>query len=114
MLCVEVQPPKCRPFFIIWWNKLPNAQVSIFTKAEKLLSYLDKEAFDLSSEIIGSSSDSNSRYIRDLYQLFSLKQIISEPTRVALTSSTLIDHTSTTCVDNFTASGVHKISLTDH
>ena len=33
---------------------------------------------------------------------------------VTLTSSTLIDHIHTTCVDSITASGVHKVSLSDH
>ena len=124
MLCIEIQPPKCRPFLVLSWYRPQNSPVSIFTKVEKVLSYLDKEAkdiliigctnCDLSSQKNGSSSDSNSRHIRDLYQLFSLKQIIDEPTRVTLTSSTLIDHISTTCVENITASGVHKLSLSDH
>ena len=45
MLCVEVQPPKCKPFLIICWYRPPNAPVSIFAKAERVLSYLDKEMY---------------------------------------------------------------------
>ena len=73
MLYIKVQPPKRRPFLIICWYNPSNAPVGIFTKAEKVLSDLDKEAREivvvgetncnLSSEIIESSSNSNSCHI---------------------------------------------------
>ena len=68
----------------------------------------------LTPEGYSGSPDCNSRYIQNLYQLFSFKQIIDEPTRVTLTSSTLIDHLATTSIDNILESGVHKVSLSDH
>ena len=43
-----------------------------------------------------------------------MKQIIKEPTRVTLDSSTLIDHKATTNCNNITESGVLKICLSDH
>ena len=55
---------------------------------------------DLPQEITCLSLAENCRHISNLYDLFSLKQIINEPTRVALTTSTLIDHISTPCIDN--------------
>ena len=69
---------------------------------------------DLSQECGRISSDSNAKHLINLYQLFSLKQIIKEPTRVTLTTSTLIDHIATTCTDNILDSGVHKVALSDH
>ena len=36
------------------------------------------------------------------------------PPRVQFASSTLIDHTSTTCIDNILESDVQKVSLNDH
>ena len=56
----------------------------------------------------------SSRYICILYELFSLNQLIYEPTRVTLTTSTLIGHIYTTFIDNILESGVHKVSLSDH
>ena len=50
----------------------------------------------------------------ELYDLFDMKQIIKEPTRVRLDSSTLIDHIITTNCSNITESGVLKIGLSDH
>ena len=42
------------------------------------------------------------------------KQTLSEPTGVTLTTSTLIDHISTSCIDNILESEIHKISLSDN
>ena len=50
----------------------------------------------------------------DLYGLFSFKQLIEEPTRVTLTTSSIIDHVATTCARNIVKSGVHEVSLSDH
>ena len=124
LLCIEIQPLKCKSFLFVAWYRPPHDPVCTFQKSERVLSYLDKEGkeiilmgdinCDLSQELEGLSSDSNSRHLLNLYQLFSLKQIIKEPTRVTLSTSTLIDHIATTCTDNVLDSGVHKVALSDH
>ena len=68
----------------------------------------------LSQECGRISSDSNAKHLLNLYQLFSLKQIIKEPTRLTLTISKLIGHIATTCTDNIVDPGVHKVALSDH
>ena len=50
----------------------------------------------------------------EVYDLFSFKQLIQEPTRVSLTTSTLIDHIATTSPDNIVDSGVLQVSMSDH
>ena len=50
----------------------------------------------------------------ELYNLFSLKQLIEEPTRETLSSSTLIDHIATSFPSNIVESGVLQISMSDH
>ena len=50
----------------------------------------------------------------ELYNLFSLKQLIEEPTRETLSSSTLIDHIATSSPSNIVESGVLQISMSDH
>ena len=89
-----------------------------------MLSYLDKEGKEillmgntscvLLNEKTCPSAANNSRYIRNRYEFFSRNQLISELTRATLITSTLIDHTSTTCIDNILDSGVHKVSLSDY
>ena len=124
LICIEIQPLKCKPFQFIAWYRPPNDPVCTCHKFERVLSYLDKENKEiilmgdincaLSQECGRFSSDSNAKHLLNLYQLFSLKQIIKEPPRLTLTTSTLIDHIATTCTDNIVDSGVHKVALSDH
>ena len=58
--------------------------------------------------------DNNANHISSLYELFSFKQLIEEPTRVTLDNATVIDHVATTCPRNIIKSGVHEVSLSDH
>ena len=55
-----------------------------------------------------------SRHLTCLYGLFGLNQLVREPTRVAVNSSSTIDHIATNCANNIIKSGVHDISLSDH
>ena len=122
LLCIELQPSNSKPFLVVAWYRPLMLQFAPFANVRVLL-YLDKECkeillmgdinCDLSQELVRLPSDSNSRNILNLYQLFCLKQLINEPTRVTLTTSTFIDHIATTCTDNILDSGVHKVSLSD-
>ena len=49
-----------------------------------------------------------------MYEPFSFKQLIKEPTRVTLDTAMVIDHVATTCPRNIMKSGVHEVSLCDH
>ena len=124
LLCIEVQPYKSKPFLLIAWYRPPNDPVTTFQRVEVVLSYLDSDGkemilmgdtnCDLSKDSIESPLNSNSRRIQRLYEMFSLQQIIKEPTRVTLTTSTLIDHIATSCIGSILEAGVHKITLSDH
>ena len=50
----------------------------------------------------------------DLHELFSFKQLVEEPTRVTLTTSSIIDHIAARCARNIVKSGVHEVSKSDH
>ena len=50
----------------------------------------------------------------NVYELFSFKQLINNPTRVTLSSSTIIDHVATTVTNNIVQSGVFRTSMSDH
>lgn len=58
--------------------------------------------------------DHNSRFLNDIANLFSLHQLIDEPTWVSLTSSTLIDLIFTNCPDRVSCSGVYPTTISDH
>ena len=62
----------------------------------------------------GQLRDNNSKHICDLYGLFGLDQLIREPTRVTLDTSTTIDHIATSSPRNILKSGVCKVTMSDH
>ena len=124
LICVEIQPPKCKSYLAVSWYRPPSDPVDSFNKMEKVLSYLDREGkeiillgdtnCDLTKRAPYQPADNNAKHISSLYELFSLKQLIEEPTRVTLTTSSMIDHVATTSARNIIESGVHKVSMSDH
>ena len=59
-------------------------------------------------------TENHIRRMIEACDLFSFKQFIQEPTRVSLTTSSLIDHISTTCPNNIVDSVVLQVSMSDH
>ena len=124
MICIEIEPPKSRPFIIVAWYRPPSEPVDIFAKMQQILSFLDREGkeisllgdtnCDLSNHALGQSVENNTRHVCDLYELFSFEQLINEPTRVASSSSTIIDHIATISSSNIVQAGVFETSMSDH
>ena len=50
----------------------------------------------------------------NIYDLFSFKQLVEQPTRVTLENATIIDHIATTCARDIVGVAVHKVSLSNH
>ena len=94
-----MQLPKSKPYFNISWYIPPRDSVGTFDKIEKVLSYLDKEGketillgdtnCDLTIRAPELPTDNNSKHICSLYELFSFRQIIDEPTRVTPNRSSI-------------------------
>ena len=123
ILCVEISPPKRKPFLIVAWHRPPSDLVDSFNKLEEALAYLDKEGkeiillgdtnCDLAKKPIDQTLDNNAKHISSLYELFSFKQLTEGPTRVILDTATVTDHVATTCPRNM-KSGVHEVSISHH
>ena len=123
-LCVEISPPKSKPFLVVAWHRSPSDPVDSFSKLEKALAYLDKEGkeiiflgdtnCDRAKKSTDQPLDNNAKHICDIYELFSFRQLIEEPTRVTLGTASIIDHVATACARNIVKSGVHEVSLSDH
>ena len=115
IICIEVEPPNSRSILVLAWYRPPSDPVVSFDKLEKVLSFLDKEGkeiillgdknCDLTPKQAEQPIDNNSKHMLDLYELFSFKQLVEEPTRVTLTTSSIIDHIATTCARNIVKSG---------
>ena len=124
LIYVEVQPPKSKSLLVLVWHRPPSDLVGSFNKLEKVLSFLDKEGkeiillgdtnCDLTPKQAELPIDNNSKHMLDLYELFSSKQLIEEPTRVTPNTASIIDHIATTHARNIVKSGVYEGSLSDH
>ena len=69
---------------------------------------------DINCNLGAPELDHNSRLLNDIANHFSLPQLIEEPTRVSLTSSTLIDLIFTNCPDRVSCSGVYPTNSSGH
>ena len=47
LLCVEISPPKSKPFLVVAWYRPPSDPVDSFDKLEKALAFLDKEGKEI-------------------------------------------------------------------
>ena len=71
---------------------------SFFESFEKFIKMIDdenKEIYtlgDLNCDMLKAESDSATKKIKSLYELYQLSQLIKEATRVTMTISSLIDH----------------------
>ena len=90
LICIEIEPPKTKPFLVLAWYKPPSAPVDVFLKLEKVISYLDKEGKEIS--LLGDTNcdlttarqnvqpiEGNSKHICHIYELFNFLQLIEEP-----------------------------------
>ena len=143
LVCIEIKPVKASPFIIIAWYRPPSDPILTFDKLEKVLQYLENENKEilligdtncnlLHQEVLQSpnsdlapafgstgTADANTssgmcKHMIDLYEAYGLKQLIKEPTRVTLHTSTLIDHVAVSDPRNIVDSGVLKIAMSDH
>lgn len=122
LICIEIEPPNTRPFIIFAWYRPPNVSISCFESLEENLRFLDRENKEII--ILGDTNCDFSlprpsvanhiSHLQEIYDLFGLRQLIEEPTRITLHSSSLIDHISTSEYANILESGVIKTSLSDH
>ena len=121
-MCIEIEPPNASPFIIVAWYRPPSVPISCFESLEENLRFLDRENKEII--ILGDtncdfslptpSNANHSSHLREIYDLFGFRQLIEEPTRITLHSSSLIDHIATSEYRNISESGVIKTSLSDH
>ena len=69
---------------------------------------------DLNCNFGSTVMDHNSTILTSITDLYGLQQLISEPTRITKSSSTLIDLIFTNSPDKIVCSGVSHISISDH
>ena len=119
-LCIEIRKPNSKPFIDINWYWPPNSPIGLFSHLENLIARRDLtnlEFFllgDVNADIASTNNDNNVRQRANIADIYSLRQLISEPTRITDKSATLIDLIFTNCPERVVCSGVVNISISDH
>ena len=103
-LCIEIRKPNSKPFIVVNWYRPPNSPVELFSHLENLIARLDLtnlEFFllgDMNADMMASANnDNNVRQLANIADIYGLRQLISEPTRITDKSATLIDLIFTHC-----------------
>ena len=121
-VCIEIIKPHSKPFFVTTVYRPPNASSKFFDYFEKLIKAIDnenKEMYilgDLNCDVMKADKDSNTptKKIKSLYELYQLSQLMDKPIRVTMTTSSLIDHIVTNTPEKISDSGVIHTGISDH
>ena len=120
-LTVEISKPRSKSFIVATWYRPPNSRFELFSDFESFVGKLDavgKEYYlmgDLNCNMLSSSLNNvNTQALLNITDIYNLKQLINEPTRVTPASSTLIDVIFTSHPDNVSCSGVSHVGISDH
>ena len=90
------------------WYRPPQSSPDLFTAFERVIDKIEAENLelhllgDLNCDLLPDSVNSNSSYLLNIMDIYGLTQLITEPTRVAQYSRTLID----LCLAKISNSGV--------
>ena len=115
-LCIEIRKPNSKPFLIATWYRPPCSSIDLFLYYESFLEKLDSLCHehyllgDLNRNMASSQYDLNTRRLCEISDLFGLQQLITEPTRITESSSTLFDLNT----DRVVCSGDSHIGISDH
>jgi exonuclease III len=121
-VCLEITKPQSKPFIVTTIYRPPNANADFFDHLEKLIKQIDdenKEMYilgDLNCNLLEEKALFNmaTNKLNSLYELYQLSQLINEPTRVTMTTSSLIDHVVTNTPEKISHSGVVHTGISDH
>ena len=96
-LVIQVNKPRSKPILISTWYRPPDTPTAIFDNFEELIAKMDStghEIFllgDFNVDFMPHVNANNTNKLKDIFSTFGLEQLITEPTRVTVNSSTLID-----------------------
>ena len=119
-LTVEISKPHSRPFLVSTWYKPPNSPPDLFNDFENLIGEIDgsnRELYlvgDMNTNLLPGVADSNSFKLINVCEIFGLRQLITEPTRITAQSQSLIDLCITNTPDKIVRSGVLPLGISDH
>ena len=115
-LWCEFTLPNTKPFLVCTLYRPPSAQsewINLFEEELSIAQSTGLEIILMGDFNIDCTSCINKKW-QNLVQLFDLSQLVSEPTHITETTSTLIDHIYTTHQENITECFVAHYAISDH
>ena len=113
-LIVEISKPRSSVFLIGTWYRPPNSPPERFNEFENVIDKIDAESKelyilgDVNCNLLPEASAHISSHLTDIFDIYGLSQLITEPTRVTLVSKTLIDLCITNSPEKVSNSGCHS------
>ena len=104
------------------WYRPPGDPVETFSCLERCSSFLDQENVEtiLNGDTICDLTVDNNAYdnsvsnLNEICSTYGFKQLINDPMRATLSTSSLIDHIAINHPMKIAVAGVHKVCLSDH
>ena len=104
ILSIEILKPNSKPFVVTSWYRPPNSLIDLFSNIDSLLARLDSENVehylmgDMNCDLL-SSENIYARALLNVTDIYGLKQLIDEPTRVTpvVIEMVVLAHFSTPC-----------------
>ena len=119
-VCVEVSQTNSRPFLIITLYRPPNSPVEYLAKIQNLFDKIDHEDIemhlmgDLNCNLLQLNPSHEIKILKDMLDMGQLSQLIQNPTRITLSTSTLIDLHITNDPNKVINTGVLHLGISDH
>ena len=95
-LFVKISNPRSTPFLVGTWYWPPSSPPNLFSEFEKVIAFdvENKELYllgDINCNLLPEANTYNSSYLTNIFDIYGLSQLITEPTRVTPVSKTLTD-----------------------
>ena len=117
---VKISNPRSIPFVVGTWYQPPSSPLNLYSKFEKFIAKIDAENTELyllgdfNCKLLPEANAYSSSYLTNIFNIYSLIKLITEPTCITLVSKTLIDLCITNSREKVTNSDVIHLGISDH
>ena len=119
-IAIEVKRPFSRSMIIINWYRPPSSNVAVIHAFEQMLEKLDFSSSeciilgDMNCDVVKVDMASHTKHLCEIMDRFNFKQLITSPTRVTNSTSSLIDLIWTNEQEKIGKASVIETALSDH
>ena len=119
-LIIEISKPRSKPFLVGTWYRPPNSSRELLNFFENTIESIDAEnselylVGDIKCNLLSQDYDTYTSDLVNIFDIYDLTQMITEPTRITPVSQTLIDLCITNYPEKISSSGVFPLGISDH